>query len=131
MDRPHSCQRTPGIHSAVRLLTQGFLWKIGLQFLPIIKIDCVWLCAYDLNVLVLVSAALVAVKGTQGTMAEIALTDEQGVDQVTGKCHHIPSLSPAVAPSAGQMLINGNNLSGGHHNGGGCSPGLLRRDWKP
>lgn len=48
----------------------------SLKFLPTIKIDCVWLCAHDLNILVLASAALVAVMGKHGTMAEIALADE-------------------------------------------------------
>ena len=62
----------------------------SLQFLPTIKIDCVWLCAYDLNFLDLLSAA---VMGTHGTMAEIALADEQKVEQVTGECHHITVLT--------------------------------------
>lgn len=47
------------------------------QFLPIIKIDCVWLCTYDHSILVLVNEALVAATGTHGTTVEIALADEQ------------------------------------------------------
>lgn len=47
------------------------------QFLPVIKIDCVWLCMYDCSILVLIKATLVAVTGTHGMMAEIALADEQ------------------------------------------------------
>lgn len=99
----------------------------SLQFPPTIKIDCAWLCAYDLNILVLVRAALVAVMGTHGMISGIALADEQRVAHVTGQCHHITRQSPAVVPSAGQMLINWNNPTGGHPHGGGCTTGPLRR----